>query len=385
MLSELVYKLQRVVSKVQPLRALDICPRDIESKGDVLVSYVPLPLIGDAANFRGHSNVWECAEIVSIFNRLGYSVDLISWNDTVFKPCKEYTAVFDIHRNLMRYLGPETRALFHMTGGNPLYSNQSELNRLEALKDRRGVMLTPRRVMDDDNIKLFFENAWRADVITLIGNEVTTTTYPKDIQSKICKINPTGAYIGFNGSLARKFSAGREFLWFNGSGAIHKGLDLVLEVFAKHPEWTLHIVGPYLNEKDFSQLYKKELFYTPNICSHGFIYPSSRRFKSILDRVCAFINPACSEGVSTSAITCMQLGLIPIVSRQSGISLIHGMGYVLSVSSKDEIELAVSDICKMSLNELNDMSYAIQRFALSMYSRDEFSRQMTAAIKGLLV
>jgi hypothetical protein len=46
---------------------------------------------------------------------------------------------------------------------------------------------------------------------------------------------------------------------------VHKGLDLVLEAFARMPECQLTIVGPVRNEPEFVNVYRKELFHTPNI------------------------------------------------------------------------------------------------------------------------
>ncbi len=40
-------------------------------------------------------------------------------------------------------------------------------------------------------------------------------------------------------------------MWFGSGGMIHKGLDLVLEVFARMQEYHLHICGPVHHEEDF--------------------------------------------------------------------------------------------------------------------------------------
>lgn len=384
-LGELVYKVQRVCQRYLPQRTLNIRPSGkCKPRGRALVSYLPLPLVGNPAFFRGHSNVWESSEIVRIFNRLGYAVDLIAWDDASFVPTSPYDVVFDIHRNLVRCSSEKTKTIFHVTGSNPKFSNQSEEIRLKELKARRGATICARRSVDTDDLKNFTEGLTRADLITLIGNDVTASTFPGDIQCKIRQVVATGSFLP--GTLERTFSVGgpSEFLWFNGGGAVLKGLDLVLEVFARHPELTLHVVGPYLKEPDFVDAYRTELFKTPNIKSHGFLFPADRRFMEIASRVRAFINPSCSEGISTAAITCMQVGMVPIISKNCGISLSVQAGIMLTDCTMAAIENAVLAIAAMENGSWQSMMEKAGRFAREKYSRPTFSRLMEEAFVTVL-
>lgn len=380
-LGELVYKVQRACQQYLPQRTLNIYPVGGGSpRGRALVSYLPLPIVGDPALFRGHSNVWESSEIVRIFNRLGYAVDLIAWDDTSFVPTKTYDVVFDIYCNLDRYSSERTKTIFHMTGSYPEFSNWAEQARLNYLREHRGVTISARRVVSADDLPLFAENLARADLITLIGNEVTAATYPCAARLKMQLVVATGAWLPealMNAPLNRRKS---EFLWFNGGGAVHKGLDLVLEVFARNPEWTLHVVGPYLKERDFVEAYSTELFRTPNIKSHGFLFPADRRFLEISSRVRAFVSPSCSEGISTAAITCMQAGIVPIISENCGISLLAQVGIILEECTVVTIEKAVLLIASVSDDVWRSMAENARRIAMETYSRKSFSRLMAEAI-----
>jgi glycosyltransferase involved in cell wall biosynthesis len=384
-LGELVYKVQRAGQRYLPQRKLNIYPAGGGSPGGrALVSYLPLPLVGDPALFRGHSNVWESSEIVRIFNRLGYAVDLIAWDDTSFVPAAPYDVVFDIHRNLARYSSKKTKTIFHMTGSNPEFSNRAEQVRLNDLRQRRGVPISARRVVAACDLPVLEENMARADLITLIGNDVTAATFPENIQPKIRQVIATGAWLPTALENSPLNDRPSEFLWFNGGGAVHKGLDLVLEVFAKHPELTLHIVGPYLKERDFVSAYRTELFKTPNIISHGFIFPADRRFLEITSRVRAFINPSCSEGISTAVITCMQSGMVPIISKNCGISLPVQGGILLEDCSVEMIEKGVLSMVSEGHEAWRSMAEKARRFARENYSRNVFSRVMEKAIVSVL-
>ncbi len=384
MLSEWVYKLQIALGGVIPQRSLNLPPADGQHpQGRALVSYKPLPMFGDPGLFRGHSSVWESSEIVHIFSRMGFDVDLIDWNDSTFAPHGDYDVVFDIHRNLLHYGGTTSRRIFHVTGSHPDFSNKAEQQRLKDLQERRGVLLQQRRGVHDADLRLFSENLEAADLITLIGNEVTLSTFSPVIQPKIVRISATGSIVPhYAGEPTGEHRD--EFLWFNGAGAVHKGLDLTLEVFARNPQLTLHIVGPYAKEHDFVEAYRHELTMCSNIHAHGFMYPGGRKFQEIVARVRAFVNPSCSEGISTSSITCMQYGLIPILSKQAGITLPPGMGKTLENCTTDELEEAVLEIAAKHPREVEEMSGAARDHAQSAYSRQAFSSLMEQALRTVI-
>lgn len=349
-----------------------------------MVSYLPPPIWGDPAEIRGHSNVWESSEIIRCFTRLGFVVDAIAWNDTTFIPPAAYTAVFDIHCNLLRYAGKQTRKIFHVTGSYPEYSNHAELERLDAVRMRRSCNLMQRRQVSVHDRHLFNMNLAAAEMVTLIGNDVTLATFPENMRAKIRPVIATGAWLPSEVTEADLSSRCREFLWFNGRGAVHKGLDLVLEVFARHPELTLHVVGPYLRERDFVEAYRSELFNLPNIHSHGFLYPGGPAFRKLLQRVRLFINASCSEGISTSAITCMQAGLVPIMSSNCGISMPEGVGWLLRGNSLEEIEATVIHSTSLDDKSLTGMAVACRRLALESYSRSIFSVQMADVLTDVM-
>jgi hypothetical protein len=349
-----------------------------------LVSYLPLPFVGDPALFRGHSNVWESSEIIRIFNRLGYVVDQIAWDDTSFEPAVPYDVVFDIHRNLVRCSSERTKTIFHVTGSNPEFSNQAEATRLCDIKARRGAAIGARRDVGGGDLQMFAKGMARADLITLIGNDVTAATFPGDIRMKMRQVVATGAWLPTILENTPLNARPPEFLWFNGVGAVHKGLDLVLEVFTGHPELTLHVVGPYLKERDFVSAYRRELFQMPNIKNHGFLFPADRRFMDIVSRVRAFVSPSCSEGISTAAVTCMQAGMVPIISENCGISLPERSGMLLKECSIKEIENAVLFIASDNVDNWRSMAASARLFALETYSRKVFSHLMEEAVASVL-
>lgn len=349
------------------------------TRGRVLFSYLSEPILWNEEDkrFYGHSNKWESREIVRIFNTLGYTVDIIDWTDNNFIPTTDYDVIFDIYTNLQRlapFIGKNTKKLLHLTGSFPRFQNRAELKRVKALEKRRNVIYSPKRLVRD--LELFDRSLKLAGVCSLIGNRVTLSTYPKIYHKKIYPVTVSASYSKQIKTINEYVPRRREFVWFFGGGAVHKGLDLVLEVFSKHPDLTVHILGNLESEPDFINAYKKELTELSNIHYHGFLEPGSNKFKDVMDSAFCFIAPSCSESISTAVCTCMQIGLYPIISRNVGVDLPKNTGVTLRQCSIKMIEQAILNIHSMSKSRLKEQIKKSQDYALENFSREKFSSTM---------
>jgi glycosyltransferase involved in cell wall biosynthesis len=344
--------------------------------GRVLFSYLEHALLLDenAPEMRGHSNLWESQAIAKIFQEMGFQVEAVSWSDRKFTPTKSYDVVFDIFSNLARWAplyGSRTIKLLHCTGSDPYYQNAAETQRVASVNQRRNGDYKPKRILAEP--EWTYRSLDVADACSLIGNEHTRSTYPEKYLPKMELVTVSASATG---ATIKKFDdfvpPAREFLWFFGGGAVHKGLDLLLEVFSRHPHLVLHVVGNVKAESDFFQMYENELTRTKTIHYHGALYPSSWEFQNILKNTFCFIAPTCSEGISPAVVTCLQLGLYPIVSRDTGIILPDNCGMYLETCTLEEIEGAVLNIYKAPETVLSPQIRKIQRTALQRYSREAF-------------
>jgi hypothetical protein len=362
-----------------------ISPAQGVIKGRVLVSYLsePITLKEDDERLLLHSNGWESREIVKIFNALGFVVDVINYKD-FFYPNVHYDAIFDIYTNLKKfapYLDKSTIKIGYVTGSYYKFQNNAEIERMRALEKRRLCSYVPKRIVGDE--VLVDEAYIHADFLGLVGNEYILETFPEGFRSKISLLTISGSFLTQIKKREEFVPVNREFLWFFGYGAVHKGLDLVLEVFAKRPELTLNIVAN-IHEPDFLKIYDHELHNLPNIKVHGSLYASSERFREVVKNCVAFIAPSCSEAISSAVVTCCQVGLYPIVSRQTGVSLPAGCGLYLEQCSFAEIEAAVLKVHGLSSQQLIDQISQTQAFALEAYSRKQFSEKMRSFIQMCL-
>jgi hypothetical protein len=330
----------------------------------------------------GHSNKWESREIARLIARRGYEITAIDWSDRESSPPGPFDCLFDIHGNLPRLAAqfPGARKLLHLTGSYNPFQHEAENARIEAFESRRGVTYPPRRHVSD--LDSYLEALSIADACSLIGNECTLSTYPAEVREKITPVTVSASWPLPIKSSRDYAPPEREFLWFAGGGCILKGLDLTVEAFAAHAELVLHVVGN-IDEREFLDSYRQELA-SPNIVQHGYLDPSGSEFREIVDRCFAFVAPSASEGISPAAASCMLIGLYPIVSRNTGITLPAGAGTYLDSCSIPEIEAAAENVSEMTSNDVRESIALTQAEAKRRYSRNAFSDRISAFLENAL-
>lgn len=350
------------------------------AKGNALVSYMKDSMLlsdGDK-NLMYHTNRWENREIANIFFELGYNVDCIDAN-VAFYPKKKYDVIFDIGDKLVRLeksLKPGAVKFLHLTGSWWKYNNVEEQKRLDFLEQRRGVKMTLERVGENNEAAIE-----AADICSLVGNEHTLNTYPEKYRNKIKLINLTGSELSRVKQPGEYYPAEKEFLWMGGAGPVHKGLDLLLEVFSKHPEWKLNVMSKISRKGRFYELYKKEMFELSNIKFHGLVMPSSEKFNEIAGRCFAYVNPSCAEATSTATVTALSYGLYPLISRDNGFDLPDGAGMYLDDCTPAGIEKAISAVWKKPEAEVVEATATVQKITLEKFSRQQFTDTMREFIE----
>lgn len=351
-----------------------------------LLSYIADALLfkDDHPRLITHSNYWECREIARLLLGLGCDVDAINWDDSSFQLAKQYDVVLDIDANLQRFVPfmPDSAIrILHLTGSYGPFQHRAELDRVAEFEARTGKYYSPKRLVRW--LELAERSLHCAHACSLLGNEYTLKTYPEKYRDKITLIPVTGSHLTRVKMTTEMAPKKREFLWYFGAGAVHKGLDLVLEVFSKHPEWMLHLVGNAPHEPDFYMAYK-DYMSRPNVKVHGHVIPGSVKFRDICRDVFCFIAPSCSEATSTSVVTCMQMGLYPIVSYQTGVDLPLTCGSYLERLDVETIEGAVFAVRDLSDEEIVRQVTCCQSYALNFHSRPAFTEAYSHFLATIL-
>ena len=345
------------------------------ARGNVLVCYMKDSLLLDdnSERLKYHTNRWENREIARIFLELGYNVDCIDFNHK-FVPTKKYDIVFDTVGRFKEFapcMNKGALKILYLAGSYGEYNNKQEEKRLQYFNERHKAKLPPERVFERND-----EGLEEADVCLLVGNEHTRQTYPAKFLHKIQTIGVTGGQVAKIKTFEEYYPEEKEFLWIGGAGPVHKGLDLLLDIFTKHPEWHLNIMCKINSKSDFYKYFKKELTKYPNIHFHGLVMPSSELFEKVVSRCFATINPSCAEGMSTATLTALSVGLYPIISYDNGFTLPENCGIYLDECSIDEIENAISEVWNKNKQDICQEIKLVHNMVLNDYSREKYHINM---------
>ena len=380
MLIKIIQKISFYFKRITRKKVISLKPKT-KSKGNVLISYITSPFISQNKSLisMSHTNIWECYNIVKTFLEYGYSVDVIDWYNNNFIPKKNYKVFIDIHSNLERIsplLNKDCKKVLHITGCHWLYQNKMEYERLLELQKRRKVTLQPRRIAKPS---LGIEYA---DYATILGNEFTISTFSY-IKKPIYQI-PISSVITYDFYEDKDYNKCRKnYLWLGSTGAILRGLDLLLEAFVQMPDYNLTICGPIINEIDFRDAFYSELFNSPNIKTLGWVDVGSTEFSEVIENCIALVYPSFSEGCASSVITCMHAGLIPVVSRHSGVN-VADFGFIIDNPSVKEIKEKVKKLSSLGKKELEERSRRVWEYARKNHTREKFAEEYRNFVNNFL-
>jgi len=340
-----------------------------KERGCVVISYITWPFREgwNSPRARGHTNAFEVVAMAEAWRDQGFRVEVCDYDDGSYTPPADCAVAIDLHSNLERWedkLPPGCMKILHATGCHWRIHNKAELDRIAALRERRGVGLQPRRQVDPSRA------AEIADEITVLGNEHTIGTY-KFAGKPITRIPISAAY-EFDWPSEKNFElAKRRFLWLGSLGMVHKGLDLVLEAFAGMPEVQLTVCGRPEKETDFFQAYQKELTKLPNIELRGWTDLGSPEFAQIASTHGTIIYPSSCEGGGGAVIHCMHAGLLPACTSEASVDL-GDFGVLLEQGNVAAVQRGIGFISSMATSELVQRSLASWEHVRKMHARAKF-------------
>ena len=264
-----------------------------------------------------HQNLWQVIELTRALDEIGYAVDVVEYDERNRDLLRGvYHLVIDLHpRDPTLYdgfLAPGARTIAYITGKNPAFSNAAELERLRDLERRRGARLRPRRQVPPFP-KAKVEGF---DGFFYFGDASTLDTYREFrlppsfrlVNNGYDDVPPTDPAI----------RDPRRFLFLGGTGQVHKGLDLLLELFSATPELELTVCSPFRAEADFARAYARELHRMPNIRAAGFVDVRSGRFRELQAPCGTLLSPSCSEGQGGNVTVALSYGLPCVVGPNCG-------------------------------------------------------------------
>lgn len=353
-----------------------------KSQGNVLLSYhiKPFLLKPDESIPNSHTSQWRCLQMARTFLDLGYSVDVIDSHNHIFQPKKPY-ALFVGHRinfdRIAGLLNSDCIKIAHLDTAHWVYNNYSTYRRKLELQQRRGVTIKGSDRIVEQTLALE-----HADCVTVCGNDFNVNTL-RYSSKPIYKLPQTPPVV-YSWPDDKKFDTCRaNFLWFGSHGFVHKGLDLVLEAFAKLPDYHLYVCGPLTKEEDFVAAYHKELYQTPNIHAVGWVDVESPEFMVIAAKCLGVVYPSCSEAGGANVIVCMHAGLIPLVSYESSVD-VEDFGVIFKDNSVNTIQNAVQEVSNLPPDRLRQMARKAWEFVRANHTREKFAEDYKKLVVNVL-
>lgn len=336
-----------------------------------------------------HVNNWESYEISRILNKLGFVVDILDRTATLDDIEKYIQNNYDLFVGIGagdsgQYFAdiaeriPKAIKVLYAMGPEPDLSNTITKARHDYFRLRHpGVPVLDRRMITAVDTKRLYHNT---DVILTIGNEFSHDSYlhlGKDVHKIYLSTYPGLSFD--QGEIF--FKNPKKFLYFGGNGNIVKGLDLVLEVFEKHPELELYIGAPD-NENDFNIFAHPIIQRCKNIHKLGFIDVTGQLFQDIT-KICGYvILPSASEGCATSVTTCMRRGCIPVVTIEAGVPL-GNFGFLVSSGTIEAVETTVIGAAYLQKDEFTRRVQEAYTESFK-YTHSHFSSSVEGAVTAIL-
>lgn len=351
------------------------------ARGRVLLSYIIDGVMArsEAEIPHSHPHFWETWAMAECFRDEGYTVDVIHWTRWKTLPRLDYDIYVDVRRNFDRFSSQLPGAclnIAHMDTAHYRVHNGNQLQRLEALRSRRGITLSPFKLVEEN------QAAEHADLITVLGNAFTMGTFAY-AGKPVVRIRLSNAF-ECDFPERKDFDAvRRRFLWLGSEGFVHKGLDLVLEAFAARPELELVVCGPIRNEPEFARAFSDLLFRTPNIRTEGWIDICGPKFREITSSCVGMVYPSCSEGGAGCVINAMHAGLIPIVNVEASVDIEPDRGVMLPDCSLETIGEAAINLSRLPADRLRSLSRSAWTWVRANHSRERFRRDYREFVRGL--
>lgn len=383
LLNKVLRRLNRHLQRYQPppydVRCVTKMPAG-EVRGRVLLAYVLDPFINEQKSPNSsHTHHAESLLLAQAWLDRGYIVDAIDYLNIGFQPQHNYD-VFVSARVFFDKIAARLNAgclkVVHLDTSHFAVNNKDAFGHLAALQERRGISLP-------DSIRLIETNhaLEAADCATVLGNAVTTqsyayankTLYPMCVPAVVDHPNPVDKDMT---------TCRHHFIWLGSNGLLHKGLDLVLEAFAELPELQLTVCGPLDNEPQFVEAYQAELA-LPNVHAHGWIDVASTEFKLLADSAVGLIYPSCREGQAGAVVNCVKAGLIPIVSKESGVDTAD-FGETLERCSVATVKAALNKVSSLDAAELTRRTQATWHYGDQHFSPQAYLSSYGTIVDGLI-
>lgn len=342
----------------------------------ILICYLDyLRTIRELNHNFGHTNRQEMMQILKVCIELNLRIDVCA--------CYDRNAIEEIRENYYDYIlgfgdtffyakekNPGAAAILYTTENPYRISYERETERLRYFTERTG------RTFHLERTGVYYkkDDEKKADRIICLGEP----SYFADTGKPVDRVWPSALK---NPDFALDFSRKKKtnFLVYGVDGFIHKGNDILVELFAKHPEWNLYLCGARGAEKAEEAGYKL----TENVHVCGFVDTMSGQFQEIAAKCYYLLLPSCSESPSTSALTALRHGIIPIVMKGNGLDELGDYCRYFEDYHMESIEQTIAEAVCADEEMLQQQGRAAMEYADEHYTLADYTEQMRTVMSKI--
>ena len=316
--------------------------------------------------------------IVRAVNALGFSVDLVDYQDEEFRPREQYDlwiAHGAVNFRRTRDALPGARVVKYATGAYWRSFHEQSVARYERFARAYGAPLRPHRrpIADEDAPSL------ESDLVICLG-EMTAESFRAGGARRVVPID-NAAYAPDNAMLDRDWAtARRRFVFAGGTGNVQKGLDLVIEAFAGLPSLRLDVFAPV--EPDLRE-HMQPVLRAPNIHYTHHLRFLPRVAERMRQRTGFTLYAGFNSGQSTALVGSLGEGLVPVVNRESDLTDPHDT-ISIAASSVEGVRAAAREASERSTEWLEAASRHCRARFREHHAPEVFERSFRDAVASVL-
>ncbi len=330
---------------------IDFNPYKVQTKKKAILYY---KYSQNFKNAKIGTSDYQCLVIAKAINNAGYLVSVVD-RKVKFKVNQKYemfvgafnTGGFVNFEYILNQLNEKTKIIGLSTGANPKHMKEQFSKRERMFKKRNGVDLNH---VSRFSIINFNKIKKKINHLIYFGYKkgFVDKSY-KDFKNKIDLQPCISDKIQFVRNI-NKINL-KSFIYYSGSGYLHKGLDLIIEYFIQNQNLTLHICSPNY-EKKFLNFYKISKY--KNIIYNGNVKEDSNKAKELFSKCGYIISMNCSGGGSAALAVGRRYGLIPVVWKNEDCN--PKACYIILKESIYGINKVIKKLINMDLNKYLKLS-----------------------------
>lgn len=349
-----------------------VCNINLKSKDQkkVLLCYLP-QCFEPITNHLSHPNILHCLSMVNVLTSKGFAVDVCYSNDLYALKnlaIADYDFILGFGKVFDSISQDETKALkiLLVTENDPNVVKEKYKERIQYFKERHPSWPIKNFIVRDSfyNAKKFYESE-----VAIVMNSSYNINNFKNSFSRTYPINVNGLYNEkFSVVDKKEMLDTKKFLWFGSSGALHKGLDIIIDAFSYLPELVLSVYGA--NPKELRSIKK----IPQNVHIMGKVSVFSDEFLKIANENAFVLSASCSEGMNSGIATCMLHGIVPIITKETGFDKNNTIIELddFKVESVVEVLKSASQLERFVIEENieNTYKYAHDNFTLEKFEQN---------------